>query len=541
MPCNNKPIIATKYSVYAVTAVLAFCSIIYELLLAQTLTEIFGNSVLRYAMTIGIYLFAMGVGAIAHPLLSRTLIPSLIGLEIVLSLTGLCVVFLLFLFAYASFEYPLGSLLLCHVMIVVVGFLSGMEIPYLVNMEAGKRFSRILCLDFIGTLIGTLCFPLALYPNFTLFEIGFYTALLNILAAIYLLTRSTGIGIKTKIGTVVCAITFLIAMPYHKTVGDSLLVRYEIKRHALNWGGKRENWPEIAEKINVLNITRTRYQKIMLLEDTHPGVATGKSLYLDKNIQLQDWWIDSYHETLSLTPLLFQHKPQLDIAILGGGDGILARHLLNSGRVNHIDLIDIDSEFIAFMKTHPHYVLIHLNALDDDRVSVHIADAYAFIRENSFSKQAKKYDIVILDLPGLKDGDKLIHLYSKEFFTFINKSLRSKGVMATWHYNTPRHKKILSSTLSASGFDKVLYTCSRANQVLKQNSVDDQQCVEHFLLAHAGNTTPLPYSQWDMSDYQHTWIENHRQSLSWQVLENSDQQVNSIFKPNYKLIPGTFR
>ena len=55
---------STKWSlIYVVTVLVAFCSIVYELLMAQTLTLLTGNSVLRYSTTIGLYLASMGIGA----------------------------------------------------------------------------------------------------------------------------------------------------------------------------------------------------------------------------------------------------------------------------------------------------------------------------------------------------------------------------------------------------------------------------------------------------------------------------------------------
>src|SRR5262249_12617954 len=49
---------------YGLTAVIALCSIVYELLLAQTLSALLGNTVLRYSVTIGCFLGALGLGAI---------------------------------------------------------------------------------------------------------------------------------------------------------------------------------------------------------------------------------------------------------------------------------------------------------------------------------------------------------------------------------------------------------------------------------------------------------------------------------------------
>ena len=48
---------------YAITFILAFCSIVYELLLGQTLSAFLGNTVLRYSVTIGLYMMSLGIGS----------------------------------------------------------------------------------------------------------------------------------------------------------------------------------------------------------------------------------------------------------------------------------------------------------------------------------------------------------------------------------------------------------------------------------------------------------------------------------------------
>ena len=44
--------------------ILAFCSLAYELILAQGLSAFLDNTVLRYSTTIGLYMFAMGLGTL---------------------------------------------------------------------------------------------------------------------------------------------------------------------------------------------------------------------------------------------------------------------------------------------------------------------------------------------------------------------------------------------------------------------------------------------------------------------------------------------
>jgi spermidine synthase len=49
--------------IYSLTFVLAFCSIVYELLLGQALSAFLGNTVLRYSVTIGLYMMSLGIGS----------------------------------------------------------------------------------------------------------------------------------------------------------------------------------------------------------------------------------------------------------------------------------------------------------------------------------------------------------------------------------------------------------------------------------------------------------------------------------------------
>ena len=48
---------------YSLTLVLSYCSIVYELLLAQSMAATMGNTFLRYNLTIGFYLASLGLGA----------------------------------------------------------------------------------------------------------------------------------------------------------------------------------------------------------------------------------------------------------------------------------------------------------------------------------------------------------------------------------------------------------------------------------------------------------------------------------------------
>ena len=63
---------------YTLTFIVSFCSIVYELLLAQTLSTVLGNTVVRYSLTIGFYLAAKGIGAMLCNIKNRDAVKSLL-------------------------------------------------------------------------------------------------------------------------------------------------------------------------------------------------------------------------------------------------------------------------------------------------------------------------------------------------------------------------------------------------------------------------------------------------------------------------------
>jgi S-adenosylmethionine/arginine decarboxylase-like enzyme len=76
-------------SLYFLTFFTAFCSIIYELLLAQTLATTMGDTLLRYNITIGLYIASMGMGALLYGKFNQKYqITNLIRIELLISLVG---------------------------------------------------------------------------------------------------------------------------------------------------------------------------------------------------------------------------------------------------------------------------------------------------------------------------------------------------------------------------------------------------------------------------------------------------------------------
>lgn len=178
---------------YLLTFSLAFCSIVYELLLAQTLSAFLGNTVLRFSVTIGLYLLSMGIG----PLLMRNgtvrnPVTSLQKVELSLAIAGAGSVASLFALDWIGLPGIVLSIF-AHFLIVVIGYLTGLEIPLLIEIRNRKKKdseASVLGIDYLGAFAGTLLFAFLFYPKIGLVPTSFIVATVNSIAGILLMRYS---------------------------------------------------------------------------------------------------------------------------------------------------------------------------------------------------------------------------------------------------------------------------------------------------------------------------------------------------------------
>lgn len=182
--------------IYIFTFLLAFCSIVYELLLGQTLSAFLGNTVLRYSVTIGLYMFSMGIGSllaegrfVKHPIIS------LLTVEVALTVLGGSSVMLLYFMDWAGVPALVFSIT-AHSMIIVIGLLTGFEIPLLIEvkrLETGDADNTVLGIDYLGAFLGTIVFAFLFYPIVGLVATAIIVALINAVVGILLFTQKNRI------------------------------------------------------------------------------------------------------------------------------------------------------------------------------------------------------------------------------------------------------------------------------------------------------------------------------------------------------------
>jgi len=172
-------------SVALISAALGFCGVIYELVFAQAFSVLFGQSVVQYSVTIGLFLGGMGLGS--H--LSEHLKNPVRSLSLSQFLLALCTP-ILFIFTWwlGLAGWNLCSQIVGYATCIAVGAMTGAELPLLLRLSSLKA-SKVLAADYFGMLLACLAFPLVLLPSIGVFATLLWCAVLNASVLIYVHSR----------------------------------------------------------------------------------------------------------------------------------------------------------------------------------------------------------------------------------------------------------------------------------------------------------------------------------------------------------------
>jgi len=386
--------------------VVALCGIAYELIIATVSSYLLGNSVYQFSLTIGFFMFAMGVGSYLSKLLGDNLIQNFISIEIAISLIGgVCSLLLLMAFPLIRVLYDAAM----YSLILAIGALVGMEIPILTGILARKHSVRdsianVMSLDYLGALIGSVAFPLFLLPQLGLIRSSFAIGLINILTA---LTNIYFFREYLRSPRLMMAITvsILIMLTVFTVYGTRLT----------SFAEKHLYFDQIIYK------KQTPYQRIVV---TKSITRDEHRLYIDGHIQFSSRDEYRYHESL-VHPLLSIPGKKAKVLVLGGGDGLAVREILKYEDVKLIHLVDIDPEMTRIGKELRMLTRINKNSLESAKLSVYNEDAFSFINQAGIL-----YDRVIIDMPD-PHNEAINKLYSREFYTMIRKRMSPQGILVT--------------------------------------------------------------------------------------------------------------
>ena len=384
--------------------IIAICGLVYELIVGTLSSYLWGNSVTHFSITIGLFMSAMGVGSWASRWLKGDVLTWFIRVEIAIGVVGGCSAFLLYaVFATTEWYYVVMALI-----ILWVGGCVGLEIPLLTELAGGTQslrdtLSNVLAFDYLGALLGAILFPIFLLPYLGLLQTAFVIGLLNMGVAVGIIAmfwrRLRRQGPR------------LLGMA---AVAMILLLSGAVYANSLSSFFEKQLYDD-----EIIYTAQTPYQRIVMTR-----WRNDVRLFLDGNLQFSLLDEYRYHESL-VHPAMLLTASRERVLVLGGGDGLVVRELLQYEDVAEIVLVDIDPAITGLAQDHPTLRLANGNALADARVQIVHADAYNYLEENE-----AQFGVIIIDLPD-PNNESLGKLYSQTFYKLLQRNLGVGGVAVT--------------------------------------------------------------------------------------------------------------
>jgi spermidine synthase len=402
-PVNHKKNNAQAATLFASIFLISTCAITYELLISTLSSYLLGSSVLHFSLTIGIFMFFMGVGAYFSKFFENNLIICFIWTEIFVGLIGgFSALFLYLAYSFTDLYYVIAFLITASISSLV-----GLEIPIATRMlkefaPLKETLAHVLSIDYLGALIASILFPLVLVPYLGIMKTSLCMGILNIGVAFVtwsIFKESQKKTTSLLLATIISGIFLLLGLYNSDKIVGSL-----------------EN--QVYQDEIVLS-KESSYQKIVLTK-----YKEDFRLYLNGNLQFSTYDEHRYHEPLVHIPLSI--TPKLDnILVLGGGDGLAVREILKHKLVHTITVVDLDPEITKLATQHRDFLAVNENSLANQKVSILNQDAMAFLQNTN-----DLYNAIIIDLPDPNDLS-LGKLYSVEFFHLVKKHLAADGVVVT--------------------------------------------------------------------------------------------------------------
>jgi spermidine synthase len=407
------------------------CSIIYELLISTTSSYFLGDSIKQFSITIGVYMASMGLGSFFSRIFQKDLILRFIEVEILLGLIGGASVPILY-FVFSDFNYWAFQIVMIG-LIVVIGILTGLEIPLLARIMKEYyplkiNLSNVLSMDYFGALVATLLFPFILLPWVGVFLSSLLFGVVNIgIGFLNLWFFKDFIEKRKRIRYLLGAASVTLFFILLTVFSNRLL--YE--------------WHDRLYRDRIVFTKTTPYQTLVLTK-----ANDDLRLFINRVIQFSSTDEYRYHESLVHIPMS-KAPYKKNILILGGGEALTAREVLKHDDVETVTIVDIDPEMFKLAKEHPELSRLNEKSLDDPRVITVPNDAFVFLQQHP-----QIFDVIISDLPD-PTNESLARLYSREFFKLVKKRLAPNGVFVTQAsspFHTTKAYWCINENIKAAGF-----------------------------------------------------------------------------------------
>jgi spermidine synthase len=424
--CYTSPNV-NRSLLFLTVLLIATCGLVYELIVGTLASYLLGDSITQFSTVIGVYMFALGIGAWLSGFIEKGLTQRFVEVEYAVAFCGgISAPFL-----FATFAAGSAFRVALYAVVLVVGTLVGLEIPLLLRiMKDQLQFkdlvSRVLTFDYLGSLAASLLFPIVLVPHLGLVRTSLSFGLLNALVGLWstwLLAPSLGPLWRLRVKGVLISALLVAGI----ASADRMTTLFE----------------EGLYNDEVVHAQQTPYQRIVV---THS--RRGFSLFLNGNLQFSSVDEYRYHEAL-VHPAFQAAKARAQVLILGGGDGLAAREVLRYGEVEAVTLVDLDAAMTRLGVGFTELAALNEHSLSSPKLTVINDDAMQWLAEHP-----TRYDVVIVDFPD-PNNFSLGKLYTTRFYSLLKAHLAEGGVaviQSTSPLFARRSYWCIDATIRAVGF-----------------------------------------------------------------------------------------
>jgi spermidine synthase len=152
------------------------------------------------------------------------------------------------------------------------------------------------------------------------------------------------------------------------------------------------------------------------------------ALFINGDLQFDSTDERIYHEALALPALALAAKRiqlPLNVLVIGGGDGLIAREMFKSSSVAALDLVDYDPEILSFAQKD--LSIINEGSLSDPRITIYNQDAWDFV--DLALQRSVAYDVIVSDLT-VAENVMEARFHSIEWYAKLARLLSDRGVLA---------------------------------------------------------------------------------------------------------------
>ena len=414
------------------------CSMGYELLLSKVFFELGFDETLSLTIPIGFYLLGMGLGTLFVK--NNKLYEQLYKIEfalITLSITIPFIIIGIHVFLQSFFKYA-NSITFLNIEFfilqffpLIIGYYSGKELQaffYIFEEKKFRGFGFALTLSYMGSLTAGLLIPFLISLKLSPFYCFFILALLNIyiLSILFFEVKSRKIlkMMALPLALVFLATGFNFANSFEKFTITALYSDYKALNTSLS---SIKNFIFSTKNSRSVERVRTKYQVIDIIPRDFVKAVTSFSspftVYLNSKPQFDSESYNGYHQTMVIGSKNLSRQYDIKNAlVLGGGDGILNKEILNRyPNLTELIQIELDPQMVKLASEHPEITNLNGNSYQNPKVKVIYQDALTYLRSTEIN-----FDAIFIDFPLPVTLD-LSKLYTKEFYLLTMQRLSPKG------------------------------------------------------------------------------------------------------------------